>query len=77
MLTWGSETSQYPEEKKTNPRMRRDSLSSGERKERSPNLSTITFVKVGEGCRTETERKLGESKNLLLDEATGKLRHRG
>ena len=45
--TWGSETSQYPEEKKT----KFNSLSSGERKGKSPNLSVLC---TGGGCKKIT-----------------------
>src|SRR5919108_5729286 len=47
--TWGSETSQYPQEKKS----KRDSPSSGERKGSSPNQRDFGFSGV-EGPRCET-----------------------
>ena len=64
MHTWGSETSQYPEEKKANYKgfavitdscgeseFFCDTLSSGERKGYSPNPNTVTQVMDYGGCR--------------------------
>ena len=67
--TWGSETSQYPEEQKANVSINnsvpsglelligRDSVSSGERKRISLNFFLVSLLIRKEGCRDSTSKR--------------------